>query len=181
MHRTYFVIKRAHLTFMRYGRAILRIHEPLTPARLDLLSAVDQESGGHIPQGSLTRNLGLHHSTVSKMLTRLAELDLVRRTVNERDQRVRLVSLTARGRALLREAQTGNASDGMAELLVDSAIAPHRHGLPAGAEVRRTNGVLRRYSAILGDTAIALYPPPLPVAIAASRTILWQATGGVGP
>ena len=40
----------------------------------------------------------------------------------------------------------------------------------ADPEVRRANGVLRRYAVVLGDTAVALYasgPPPPPTSLAA--------------
>ncbi len=168
MHPTFFLMKRAHLTSLHYGRVLLRAHPPLTPARLDLMTAVQREPHGYIGQAALTRNLGLHHSTVSKMLKRLEELRLVEREIDRDDNRIWLVVLTRRGKALLREAYQGGAGDGMVELLVDCAIAPHKRGAPAHPEVRRANGVLRRYAVVLGDTAVPLYAgPPLPASIAA--------------
>jgi DNA-binding MarR family transcriptional regulator len=169
MISSWFLMKRAHLTSLRYARTILKPHRPLTPARVDLMTAIARAPGAYLPQAVLTRNLGLHHSTVSKMLKRMEELDLVMREIDRDDERIWLVCLTARGEALLREAQQNNIDDGMAELLVDIAVAPHRRGAPAKSEVRRTNGVLRRYAVTLYDTAIALYAPspPLPASIAA--------------
>jgi DNA-binding MarR family transcriptional regulator len=169
MITSWFLMKRAHLTSLRYARTILKPHRPLTPARLDLMTAIAREPHGVIRQAALTRNLGLHHSTVSKMLKRMEELDLVFREIDRDDARIWHVALTTRGEELLREAHVGNVDDGMAELLVDIAIAPHRRGTPAKSEIRRTNGVLRRYAVTLHDTAIALYAPtpPLPASIAA--------------
>ena len=76
MIASWFLMKRGHLTSLRYARRILKPHPPLTPARLDLMTAVARAPSGFIRQAVLTRNLGLHHSTVSKMLKRLDELDL---------------------------------------------------------------------------------------------------------
>jgi hypothetical protein len=71
------------------------------------------------------------------------------------------------GEELLSEANRGKAADGMAELLVDTALAPPHRPL-ARAEVRRTNAILRRYAATLRDTSIELYargaPPQVLVA-----------------
>jgi DNA-binding MarR family transcriptional regulator len=165
---TWFLFKRAHLTTLIYGRAILRSHTPLTPARYDVLTAIHRDARGFILQAELTRDLGLHHSTVSKMLTRLEELGLVARDTHPTDDRAWRVRLTGAGRELLHQANDGNAADGMAELLVESGLARDGQGFSAAAEVHRTNLTLRRYAVTLWDTSIPLYPlvPPVPVHLA---------------
>jgi DNA-binding MarR family transcriptional regulator len=162
MHPTLFSLKRGHLTSLRYSRKILRPHEPLTPARYDLMIAVARAPGARVLQRNLISDLGLHPSTVSKMLTRMEELGLVQRSIDERDGRRRVVTLASQGVLLLQAATAFSVGD--IEVVVDSAVAPCRLD---SVEVHRLNRVLRRYAWNLRDTAVALYEGPPPAVLAA--------------
>ena len=163
MHPTFFRLKRAHQSSLRIARKIIRAHAlaPVTPARFDLLYVVHQASHNFIAQKELTHRLGLHASTVSKMLTRLHELGLAYREYDPDDGRQRDVYLTAEGRRLIRRAIEEALAGGHATLAVDIAIAPldwwdARRCLK---KIRRTNGTLRRYALAFYDTADPLYAP----------------------
>jgi DNA-binding MarR family transcriptional regulator len=159
MHATLFRLKRAHLSSLRIARQILRKHPPLTPARLDLLVIVHLSPHRFVDQGALTHQLGLHPSTVSKMLKRLDELGLTERHPVEHDCRKREVYLTTRGREIVEEAMETILSSGIIDLAVDCALGP-RHVSNARycrRQILRANRTLRRYARALSDTAIALY------------------------
>jgi DNA-binding MarR family transcriptional regulator len=78
MHSITFAFKRAHLQAVAFGKkAVKRINE-MTPAGFDLLYAIRNTAHYHAPwhtpsmaQAELVQTLGLHRSTVSKMLKRL--------------------------------------------------------------------------------------------------------------
>ena len=163
MHPTFFRMKRAHHSSLRVGRAMLRDAglEPLTPARFDLLYVVHQASHGFIPQKELTQRLGLHPSTVSKMLTRLEELGLAFREYSPDDGRERDVYLTRAGRELIERAISDVFGQGYPVLVVDRCIAPLHwwNSLKCLRRIRRANGTLRRYALALHDTAAPLYAP----------------------
>jgi DNA-binding MarR family transcriptional regulator len=115
-------IKRAHLRMVAFGRRAFapkvekdgRVVDEgvpdMTPARFDLMYAVHGHSSHHIfrtgiPQEDLEETLGLHKTTVSKMLTRLEELGLVYRVRSGgRDKRKKFVLLTKEGRRRIRAA-----------------------------------------------------------------------------
>jgi DNA-binding MarR family transcriptional regulator len=145
------------------GRAILHDAglEPLTPARFDLLYVVHEASHGFIPQKELTVRLGLHPSTVSKMLTRLEELGLASREYSPDDGRERDVYLTPAGRELISRAIAEVFGEGYTVLVVDRGIAPLHwwNARQCLRRIRRTNGTLRRYALALHDTAAPLYAP----------------------
>jgi len=93
MHDFFFRAKRVHLRSVACAKRIYREWE-LTPARLDILFIVSR--AGHVLQRDLWKELGLHRSTVSKMLKRMRELDLVTTIPsvwNEHDREVRLTDL----------------------------------------------------------------------------------------
>jgi DNA-binding MarR family transcriptional regulator len=105
MHAVTFQIKRAHWSGVAFGKKALEKKLPtVTPARFDLLFAirqshpVGQPTGCSIYQDELRAQLGLHPSTVSKMIKRLVQLGWV--TNDEKpldDRRTRVVRLTREG------------------------------------------------------------------------------------
>ena len=106
MHAVSFYLKRAHLQTVRFGQRVVDKIEGMTPARFDLMyllrrpSIVDRTADpleiGQSQQG-LIQDLGLHPSTVSKMLTRLEQMGWIRRVPEDHDARLKYVMLTALG------------------------------------------------------------------------------------
>jgi len=164
VHPTFFRMKRAHHSSLRVGRKLLAAFRlaPMTPARFDMLHVIEKEAHyGYIHQHQIAKKLGLHPTTVSKMLTRLEELGLIYRTVSDGDRRLRRVALTLAGRALYYRAVSDAMYGGHAVLMVGQAIAP-LHWLDHAQclrRIRRTNGTLRRYALEFSDTALPLYAP----------------------
>jgi DNA-binding MarR family transcriptional regulator len=120
VHTIFFGLKRAHHSTLRLTRSALAAMG-LTAARFDLLYAVKQNRKG-VMQSTLRRLLGVCRATVSKMLTSLEKLGLVRRSVWPLDRRRKLVELTNRGRWRIARAHFRFTRTGWAQLAVDSAL-----------------------------------------------------------
>ena len=105
MHPLNFMVKRVHLKGVAFGKMVVEAIAGMTPARFDLLFVIrtaDQVDGRgplgmEVGQGAILRQLGLHPSTVSKMVTRLVELGWVTTSQSARDRRRTVVRLTAGG------------------------------------------------------------------------------------
>ena len=136
MHSVFFGLKRAHHSVLRTTRrALARLG--LTAARFDLLYAIRERVG--FKQADFCQALGVSAPTVSRMLTSLEELGLVRREIACGDRRRRIVLLTAAGRRCLRRAIRRFMRWGTAQLMVDSALCPDCwHDEEACARARKT-------------------------------------------
>jgi DNA-binding MarR family transcriptional regulator len=69
---------------------------PLTAPQVQALELLVEElrrSGGGLPVTELSRRMGLAHSTVSGIVTRLEDRELVRRTTHAEDRRFVLIEL----------------------------------------------------------------------------------------
>lgn len=106
MHSIMFALKRAHLTTVAAGQEAVAKVDGMTPARFDLLCLLRQASlmlpkGSEILRGmfqeSLCFRLGLHPSTISKMLKRLEEMGWITRERDFDDRRKKVVFFTALG------------------------------------------------------------------------------------
>jgi DNA-binding MarR family transcriptional regulator len=114
MHIVPFLAKRFHLSAVGWGRRFLedvvRV-EGMTPARFDLLCVLRQ-SGIRLQQrfgkgvgtddagrpfASVVKELGLHPSTVSKMIKRLVEMGWLRVFRDYPDRRFKIVECTPLG------------------------------------------------------------------------------------
>src|SRR5262249_25098096 len=106
MHMVTFTTKRAHLGGVAFGKRIVKKIDGMTPPRFDLLYVIRKAYGTCVTkvfgyfarQDKLTARLGLHPSTVSKMISRLVHmgwLDKERRPVE--DGRTNIIRLTKRG------------------------------------------------------------------------------------
>ena len=71
----------------------------VTPVQYAALQAIANDPG--IDQRTLARSIGLDTSTVAGVVDRLEARRLLRRNASPEDRRVRLLSVTAEGRALL--------------------------------------------------------------------------------
>jgi DNA-binding MarR family transcriptional regulator len=122
MHALSFGFKRAHWSGVRVGKRVLEDVDGMTPARFDLVYLIrrvrldDPNMSPGLTQDALWKALGVHPSTVSKMLARLLDMGWVTRSRYAFDRRTWLIRLTDlglrkvwhamrilfRGRALLR-------------------------------------------------------------------------------
>ena len=73
----------------------------LTPVQYAALRGVAASPG--VDQRTLARTIGLDTSTTGGVLDRLEARDLIQRSADPHDRRVRLLTVTAAGKALLRE------------------------------------------------------------------------------
>jgi DNA-binding MarR family transcriptional regulator len=115
MHAVTFQIKRAHLRGVIFGRKAVEKKLPdMTPARFDLLYAIRKDSADALVtrlcgyasrQDLIWKALGLHPSTVSKMIKRLVQLGWLRveRRAPE-DERTNVVYMTKDGVRVLQRA-----------------------------------------------------------------------------
>jgi MarR family transcriptional regulator, lower aerobic nicotinate degradation pathway regulator len=81
--------------------------ESVTPVQYSILTALNQI--GTAEQVVLARAVGLDTTNVADVLARLERQKLVRRRVSRHDKRMKAVSLTEGGRALLRRVDAGAA------------------------------------------------------------------------
>lgn len=94
-----FSLKRIVLMASRNARAFAAVAE-LTPARADMLIALLHAELG-VAQRDLVHTFGITAPVVSRMVRALETLGFVSRRVCPRDRRVRLVSITDKGRKAL--------------------------------------------------------------------------------
>lgn len=73
----------------------------VTPVQFALLSAAARQAG--LDQRTLARRIGLDTSTIGALVDRLESRGLVERKVSTEDKRVRLLSVTPDGHALLQQ------------------------------------------------------------------------------
>ncbi|WP_454915612.1 MarR family winged helix-turn-helix transcriptional regulator [Xanthobacter sediminis] len=81
--------------------------EGITPVQYSLLTALDQM--GEVEQIALSRAVGLDRTNIADVAARLETRGLLTRAVSPRDKRMKLVTLTEAGRALLERVQDGAA------------------------------------------------------------------------
>jgi DNA-binding MarR family transcriptional regulator len=120
MHGIFFGLKRAHQSTLRIARPMLS-KVGLTAARFDLLYALKDRRSGML-QGRLQRTLGVSRATVSRMLSSLEDLGLVKREVDDGDRRRKRVILTPLGRERIVMAHKQLTRSGWAQLAIDSAL-----------------------------------------------------------
>jgi DNA-binding MarR family transcriptional regulator len=101
------MLKRAHLKNVGFAKKLVEKVNGMTPARFDILyvlrrvelvqgPAIDPSAERKL-QYELWKDLGLHRSTICKMLKQLEEFGWIRRTRSKEDRRTFNVSLTAEG------------------------------------------------------------------------------------
>jgi len=155
MNSTMFSVKRAFLKTVHFGRKLL---EPfgLTPARFDLMNLLRNRP--HRMQAELWQILGLHPSTVSKMLRRLEELELVYRNYDLDDARRTVVKLAPNGTKALEAAFAELVENGAIDGFMGWAVAgPHRAENKREVAVLNLEEGLLRVRRTFFDTARLLY------------------------
>ena len=154
MNSTMFSVKRTFLRTVHFGRKLL---EPfgLTPARFDLLYVVWKRPYGR--QSELRRILGLHPSTVSKMLTKLDDEFVYRGWENENKREV-LVRLTPQGTQVFEAAMAELVRSGAIDGFMEWAVAgPCRRESKRGVAVLNLEEGLLRVRRTFFDCARLLY------------------------
>src|SRR4029079_8347125 len=106
MHALSFGFKRAHWSAIRVGKWVLKDVEGMTPARFDFRYLVRRvrlddpritDEGDWVTQDALWKGLGVHPSTVCKMIARLLEMGWVRGMRDPLDQPQCVSRVHARG------------------------------------------------------------------------------------
>jgi DNA-binding MarR family transcriptional regulator/N-acetylglutamate synthase-like GNAT family acetyltransferase len=77
---------------------------PMQPSQMPLLTALHRH--GSMTVGEAVEVLGISQPAVTRILSRLIEMDLVEAARDDRDQRSKTISLTAKGRAAMELAAT---------------------------------------------------------------------------
>jgi DNA-binding MarR family transcriptional regulator len=136
MDIVFFGLKRAHHGVLRVTRRALA-KMGLTAARFDMMYAVYEREG--LRQLDLCRALGVSGATVSRMVTSLEKLGVLRRDTSCVDGRQRFVFLTDVGRRCIRKAMRRFMRWGTAQLMIDAALCPDQWGDQAAcSRARRT-------------------------------------------
>ena len=158
MNAIYFGCKRAFHSFLRLTRGAFE-GLGLTAARFDLLTAIDRHPCGTY-QNDLRRMLGVSAPTVSRMLRSLEQLGLVLRERVPQDRRLRHVTLSEKGLALLRRATEVFIGSGAIQLAVDSALTCGRAYSESECliECDIAESVFRRLRHAFHDSAHLRYP-----------------------
>lgn len=116
-------------------------HANVTPVQYSVLTALSIR--GALDQTSLGEEVGIDRTNVAEVLSRLEGRGLVRRRPNPEDQRARLASLTAKGRALTKGLFP--AMQRSQDRLLGTLTQKERDAFMATLErVIRANGDLRR-------------------------------------
>jgi DNA-binding MarR family transcriptional regulator len=113
MHQVTFTTKRAHLQGVAFGKRVVKKVHGMTPARYDLMYVIRTAYGRCVTAGvayflrqdTLRKRLGLHPSTVSKMISRLIEIGWLqkeRRPIE--DARTNIIQLTKKGLKAIKRA-----------------------------------------------------------------------------
>jgi MarR family transcriptional regulator, lower aerobic nicotinate degradation pathway regulator len=79
-------------------------NEGVTPVQYSVMTALDQI--GAVEQIALSRAVGLHRANIADVVLRLELREWVERSISAKDRRLKLVSLTKTGRALLERVET---------------------------------------------------------------------------
>lgn len=101
--------RRAVVAVVRGFGAVQRQMSPhyaafgLTPPQFQMLTVINRLRNEPITQRRLGKELYVSFPNVTVMLSRLEDAGLIERTVNDADRREKFVSITRRGRALLKK------------------------------------------------------------------------------
>ncbi len=104
--------RRAVVSVVRGYGAISRLMSPhyarfgLTSPQFQMLTVLNRLRGEPVTQRRLGRELYVSFPNVTVMLSKLEQAELIERTVNEADRRERFVSITRKGRSLLKRIWT---------------------------------------------------------------------------
>ena len=159
MNAIFFGCKRAFHSCMHIARQVL-VGYGLTPARFDMLTAIERVPTHSCAQRALRTALGVSAATISRMLRSLEDIGLVVRTRNAYpDRRTHLVELTALGLKCIRKASRSLVRSGAIQFAVECALTenqPYDEAL-ALFEMDRAEWFLDRIRHAFGDIATLHY------------------------
>jgi DNA-binding MarR family transcriptional regulator len=162
MHPITFGLKRLFLRSVVINREYTRHHDRLTPARFDMLVGIAQGTNGRLQFG-LRLSLAVRSPTVSRMLRSLEKLGYLWRMKYPPDRRHRWITLTAKGRAVIDNAQAdltlGPLGEEMARTIVSRRPDERK---PTERALGRARRLLTTMRELTGDTAFLRYPSYLP-------------------
>ncbi len=145
MDQVFFSLKRAHHATLGYMRPVLK-RVGLTPARFDLLTALEVEN----TQLGLQQRLGLAKATISEMLSRLEELGLIWRM---RWRRTKAVGLTQKACDLIQRAYELAINPGHVPVYVDGVLTRFDAEINPLVERFAFEGLCARIRRAFGDRA----------------------------
>jgi DNA-binding MarR family transcriptional regulator len=123
MHEIFFSLKRAHHGVLALGRGLLKRFKGFTPARFDMLYAIQTHGPYGLRQSQLRSLLGVTAPTVSRMLRSLEELGLLVRRRCSTDARQRIVLLTHEGARIFDRAVHATIGLGLVDFGVNCIVA----------------------------------------------------------
>ncbi|WP_234731144.1 MarR family winged helix-turn-helix transcriptional regulator [Acidocella facilis] len=102
MHNPGFMIRRLHQIYVAlFADETMGLE--ITPVQLSVLRAISKQAGRD--QSAIAEEIGVDRATLASVVARLESGGLIRRAVSRRDQRQKLLHLTAKGKAALTRMQ----------------------------------------------------------------------------
>jgi len=159
MHSLFFDVKRAHWSVVKWMNPMLaRVEKGLTQARHDVLHAMELAKGASVLQSDLWKRLGVHPSTMCKLLRSMRERGFVRRT-RAGDRRQWQIELTEMGRGVLVRAKRFLGK--FVNRTVNAALRK-LHSKDLVAMRMEMEGHVRDFRRGFGDRSTLLYEPGWP-------------------
>ena len=157
MHHIFFSLKRTHHRALSYSRKFM-VPGELTPARFDMLYAIDQNRGPVFWQSHLRRLLGVTAQTISRMVISLEELGYITRKKNDFDRRQIDIRMTDLGNSVFRFVEDFAITCSNIDFIVTGAFAVLWYSASAIDDLMAFEEFLRRARDRLWDTATLRYP-----------------------
>ena len=157
MHHIFFSLKRLHHRALAFSRPFC-VPPGLTPARYDMLHAIDQHKDALLWQSHLCKILGVTAATISRMAKSLEQLGYITRTRNLFDRRQLDVRITTEGRRVFLLVEMSAIVSGALDFLITCAFAVFWYSKNAPADLLRFEGFLHCGRRRLFDTSTLYYP-----------------------
>lgn len=98
-----FVFKQIHIAFEAHCNKNLQKYN-LTQAQMDILVYLQHHKDSTITQRNLEIGLGLKNPTVTGLLNRLEEKELINRKKHPNDKRSKIITMTEKSKIIMEEA-----------------------------------------------------------------------------
>jgi DNA-binding MarR family transcriptional regulator len=157
MHHIFFSLKRTHHRALAYSRR-LSVPYGLTPARFDMMYAIDRHRDSLLWQSHLRRLLGVTAATISRMVRSLEELGYITRDRNAFDRRQIDIRITKLGSSVFDFVENLTMTTGNVDFIVTGAFAVLWYAESAISDLFDFEAFLHRARDRLWDTATLRYP-----------------------
>jgi DNA-binding MarR family transcriptional regulator len=157
MHHIFFSLKRTHHRALAYSRR-LSVPYGLTPARFDMMYAIDRHRDSLLWQSHLRRLLGVTAATISRMVRSLEELGYITRDRNAFDRRQIDIRITKLGSSVFDFVENLTMTTGNVDFIVTGAFAVLWYAESAFSDLLELEAFLHRARDRLWDTATLRYP-----------------------